>query len=215
MTMSFQVVSDELRAHASHLDGLTDRLNTAVSAAGQVTMDTEAYGVLCAFLPPIINAVTEQHATDTLHAAVQGMTDTANNVRTAASSYDDAEQSNAAPWKAQLSADGSSTGGTPTLPNGAQPRIGTTIGVTASPSDVQPRIGVTEMGGGPGIELSPTEGGVQPRIGVTDTPANAGTPMANLPNDVQPRIGVTQLQPLQAETRPFNDTTLVDGTSTP
>lgn len=102
---SFEVVGDELRAHASHLDGLRDRLDTAVSAAGEVSMGNEAYGILCAFLPPIINATTQQAATDALNAAVEGMSTIADNVRAAASGYDEQEQSNAAPFKAQLSAD--------------------------------------------------------------------------------------------------------------
>jgi Excreted virulence factor EspC, type VII ESX diderm len=114
--MSYEVVPDDLRAHASHLDGLVDRLNTAVSAAGSVTMDDHAYGLLCAFLPPIVKATTEQHATDTLHAAVDGMSTTADNVRTAASNYDEQDQANAEPFQAQLRAG-----------EALSPRIGTVV----------------------------------------------------------------------------------------
>ncbi|TVT26314.1 ESX-1 secretion-associated protein [Amycolatopsis rhizosphaerae] len=103
--MSFTVVPDELRAHASHLDGLVDRLDTAVAAANQVAMDDKAYGVLCAFLPPIVRAVTQNDATDALKAAVDGMKTTADNVRTAAGSYDEQDQTNAAPFEAQLRED--------------------------------------------------------------------------------------------------------------
>lgn len=141
MTSSFEVVSSELRAHASHLDGLSDRLNTAVSAAGQVSMDNQAYGILCAFLPPIVNATTQQDATDALKAAVEGMSTTADNVRTAASNYDEQEQSNAAPFQAQLDADGTSGGAASQSYSPIQPRIG-----TVEPRTIQPRIGtvVTE-----------------------------------------------------------------------
>ena len=100
--MSFEVVPDELRTHASHLGGLVDRLNTAVDAAGTVTMDDSAYGLLCAFLPPIVNAATQDQATETLKAAVEAMTTTADNVRTAASSYDDQDRTNAEPFQAHL-----------------------------------------------------------------------------------------------------------------
>ncbi|HVV08496.1 type VII secretion target [Amycolatopsis sp.] len=100
--MSFEVVPDELRTHASHLDGLVDRLATAVSAAKTVTMDDEAYGLLCSFLPPIVNATTQDDATDALDAAVEGMTTTADNVRTAASGYDEQDQTAATPFTAQL-----------------------------------------------------------------------------------------------------------------
>lgn len=103
--MSFEVVPDELRTHASHLDGLTDRLNTAVDAASTVVMDDSAYGLLCAFLPPIVNATTQQDATDALKAGVEGMTTTADNVRTAASNYDEQDETNAEPFEAQLRSD--------------------------------------------------------------------------------------------------------------
>ncbi|NKQ51275.1 ESX-1 secretion-associated protein [Amycolatopsis sp. K13G38] len=100
--MSFEVVPDELRAHGSHLDGLVDRLHTAVDAAKTVTLDDEAYGLLCGFLPPIVNATTQDDATDTLNAAVEGVSTIADNVRTAATSYDDQDQTNAQPFQAQL-----------------------------------------------------------------------------------------------------------------
>ncbi|GAB2959679.1 hypothetical protein GCM10017788_77360 [Amycolatopsis acidiphila] len=133
--MSFEVVPDELRTHASHLDGLTDRLNTAVDAANSVVMDSSAYGLLCAFLPPIVNATTQQDATDALKAAVEGMTTTADNVRTAASNYDEQDQANAQPFEAQLRSDEPAT---------ASPRIGTPMlreGTVAEPATVSPRIG--------------------------------------------------------------------------
>ncbi|GHF79258.1 hypothetical protein FHX82_003359 [Amycolatopsis bartoniae] len=100
--MSFEVVADELRTHAGHLDGLTDRLNAAVDAARAVAMGDSAYGLLCAFLPPIVNATTQDDATEALNAAVEGMTATADNVRTAASNYDDQDTSNAQPFEVQL-----------------------------------------------------------------------------------------------------------------
>lgn len=103
--MAFEVVPDELRTHAKHLDALTDRLHTAVDAARSVVMDNAAYGVLCAFLPPIINKTTQDDATEALNAAVEGMTSTADNVKMAAQSYDDTDQANAEPFKKGL-ADG-------------------------------------------------------------------------------------------------------------
>jgi hypothetical protein len=94
--MPFEVVPEDLVAHASHLDGLVDRLNTAVSAAGSA-MNPDAYGLLCAFLPPILNP-TAEHAAETLKAAVEGVRTSADNVRTAASSYQDSDQSNGQPF---------------------------------------------------------------------------------------------------------------------
>ncbi|MEV6905329.1 type VII secretion target [Amycolatopsis sp. NPDC051372] len=99
MSSGFELVPDELRAHSAHLDGLVDRLNQAMSAARSVSVDNSAYGILCAFLPPVVNATTQQHANDTLGAAVKGMSSTADNIRTAAASYDQQEHSAATPFR--------------------------------------------------------------------------------------------------------------------
>jgi hypothetical protein len=124
--MPFEVVPEDLVAHASHLDGLVDRLNTAVSAAGSA-MDPHAYGLLCAFLPPILNP-TAQQAAETLKAAVEGVRTSADNVRTAASSYQDSDHSNGQPFVRHM---------------GPGP-------VVAGPSPVLalPRQSITNVGGG-------------------------------------------------------------------
>ncbi|MDQ0383104.1 type VII secretion target [Amycolatopsis thermophila] len=100
--MSYEVNPGELRTHASHLDGLTDRLGTVVDAANTVVMDDSAYGLLCAFLPPIVNATTQGDAVDALKAAVEGMRTTAGNVRTAATGYEEQDRTNAEPFQRQL-----------------------------------------------------------------------------------------------------------------
>lgn len=94
--MSYEVVPEDLIAHASHLDGITDRLNTAVSAAKTVSMDDSAYGLLCAFLPPIVNPM-EDKGIEALDAAVEGVSITAGNVRTAAESYREVDESHVKP----------------------------------------------------------------------------------------------------------------------
>jgi hypothetical protein len=99
--MPFEVVPDDLVAHASHLDGLVERLNTAVSAANSAMSD-DAYGLLCAFLPPIVNPTGEK-AADVLKSAVAGIQTSADNVRTAASSYQEGDDSNAAPFLRHMS----------------------------------------------------------------------------------------------------------------
>ena len=98
----FEVEPDDLVAHASHVEGLIDRLDTAVAAAG-TAMSDHAYGLLCAFLPPIINPTGEQ-AKDTLTASIEGVRGLSDNVRTAAQSYRDGEAGNAQPFERQLSA---------------------------------------------------------------------------------------------------------------
>jgi hypothetical protein len=98
----FEVDSDDLVAHASHVDSLVDRLNTAVSASDSAMSD-HAYGLLCAFLPPIIRPTGEQ-AQDTLKASIEGVKGLSDNVRTAAQSYRDGEESNMQPFERQLAA---------------------------------------------------------------------------------------------------------------
>ena|SRR5690348_11050334 len=98
----FEVQPDELVAHSSHVESLVDRLNTAVSAA-DTAMSDHAYGLLCAFLPPIIRPTGEQ-AKDALSASIEGVQGLADNVKTAAQSYRDGEEGNAQPFKRQLAA---------------------------------------------------------------------------------------------------------------
>lgn len=81
--MPYEVVSGELPARASHLDALTDRLDTAVSAAEEVSMSDEAYGLLCSFLLPVVNPM-EEKGMEALNAAREGVEITAENVRTTA-----------------------------------------------------------------------------------------------------------------------------------
>ena len=91
--MTFEVVSEELTAHASHLDGLVDRLDTAISAAQEVSMSDEAYGLLCSFLPPIVNPM-EEEGMNALKAASEGVSTTADNVRTTAKNYQETDDGN-------------------------------------------------------------------------------------------------------------------------
>lgn len=88
--MSFEVVPEDLIAHGSHLDGISDRLSTAVSAARTVSMDDSAYGLLCAFLPPIVNPM-EDDGIAALEAAVEGVATLADNIRKAGESYREAD----------------------------------------------------------------------------------------------------------------------------
>ncbi|GAB2792212.1 type VII secretion target [Amycolatopsis magusensis] len=94
--MAYEVEPEDLIAHASHLDGITDRLNTALDAAHTVSMDDSAYGLLCSFLPPIVNPM-EEKGIEALNAAVEGVTTTAGNVRTAADSYRETDRSHVKP----------------------------------------------------------------------------------------------------------------------
>ncbi|RKT84496.1 Excreted virulence factor EspC, type VII ESX diderm [Saccharopolyspora antimicrobica] len=91
--MTFQVEAEDLTAHASHLDGLADRFDTAISAA-ETAMSDDAYGLLCSFLPPIINP-TEEEGMAALKAAKEGVTTTADNVRQTAKEYQETDEAGA------------------------------------------------------------------------------------------------------------------------
>ena len=90
---SFKVQAEDLTAHASHLEALTDRVDTALSAAETVSMSDEAYGLLCSFLPPIVNPM-EEEGINALKAAKEGITVTADNVRSSAKDYQETDDAN-------------------------------------------------------------------------------------------------------------------------
>jgi hypothetical protein len=102
MTASFEVDPDDLTAHASHLEGLVDRLDTAHGATASA-MSADAYGLLCAFLPPIVNP-TGERAAEAIKAGAEGIQTLAGNVRTASESYVDGDRNNAEPFKADFKA---------------------------------------------------------------------------------------------------------------
>jgi uncharacterized protein YukE len=98
MPEGYDVTVDELRAHASRLDALRDQLNTAVDAGRQVTLGGEAYGVICSFFVPIVQAVS-QPGLDALTEAATSMSNTANSVRDTSTTYENTEQANTQPFQ--------------------------------------------------------------------------------------------------------------------
>jgi hypothetical protein len=88
---AFEVVPEELATHASHLDGLMDRLAMAADAARTVSMSDRAYGLICQFVPPFVNPM-EQKAMSAIDAAAEGVGATADNVRAAATGYEQDDQ---------------------------------------------------------------------------------------------------------------------------
>ena len=91
---SFKVFAEDLTNHAGHLDELCDRMDTAIEAARVASMSDEAYGVLCSFLPPIVNPL-EEEGIGSLKSAREGLGRTAHNVRRSAAEYRDADESGA------------------------------------------------------------------------------------------------------------------------
>ncbi|WP_019853099.1 ESX-1 secretion-associated protein [Actinopolyspora mortivallis] len=93
MSEQVHVTPEELRAHASTVDEVVDRLNTAVDASQQVSLDNDAYGILCRPFAWMLDPV-EQHGIDTLKKAVEGMRETAENLRDAAGTYESVDKDN-------------------------------------------------------------------------------------------------------------------------
>jgi hypothetical protein len=79
-------LSTDLTAHAKQLDAIGDGLQQAVDAANQVSMPTDAYGILCQPFRMLLDPV-EQYGIDALKDAVQAMTAVSGKVREAAAAY--------------------------------------------------------------------------------------------------------------------------------
>lgn len=83
----FAVLPTELRSHAGGVDGLAQRIGEAMVAARQVSMDDAAYGVICQFLPPLLEEI-EQQAADALGAGQTGVSELAIRLRHTADEYE-------------------------------------------------------------------------------------------------------------------------------
>lgn len=94
MSDQYEVLTEALRAHATTLHGLSDRLGQAVDAAQQASMPTDAYGVLCQFLPTVLNLLEERGAT-ALQSGTEGMDTTAASVKDTAEDYAAADDGSA------------------------------------------------------------------------------------------------------------------------
>jgi len=91
----YQVSTAELAQHVTAVQQVATTLGQAVSAAQQVTVGVQAYGMICGPLfVPIVMAVSAPGLI-TLGLAQQAVNSIAENVRKTATSYDTVEQSNA------------------------------------------------------------------------------------------------------------------------
>ncbi|MFD4251298.1 type VII secretion target [Amycolatopsis thermoflava] len=83
----YEVLTDELGTHAGKVDGLAERLQTAVEAARQVSMDNSAFGVICQPFAMMLDPF-EQMGVRALEVATESVSGTAGNVRTTVTNYD-------------------------------------------------------------------------------------------------------------------------------
>jgi hypothetical protein len=79
-----------VRRHAGTVDGVSDAVDLARSAAQEAGMSAGAYGQLCQFLPALLNPVFDQ-AVDALYGSVDSLRETATKLRTAATNAHDAD----------------------------------------------------------------------------------------------------------------------------
>ncbi|MEU5259470.1 type VII secretion target [Amycolatopsis sp. NPDC021455] len=93
----FGVAADELTVHAGHLDALDSRIAVVAATVAASSMPGSAYGLLCAFLPPVVNPV-EDKGKDALAATAEAVRTTAANLRTAAGNYRQREDASAQPF---------------------------------------------------------------------------------------------------------------------
>jgi hypothetical protein len=85
-------ISGELSSHGGQLDGVRDQLLLALDAAQQVSMPTDAYGVLCQPFRMMLDPV-EQFGIDAINKAITAMDSMAQGVRETAQMYDTQDQS--------------------------------------------------------------------------------------------------------------------------
>jgi hypothetical protein len=100
-----------VRGHAGTVDGVADEVEQARSAVREVTMDTQAFGVLCQFLPGLLAPVFGL-AVDTMNGSIEALRETASGLRAVADSAQATDESGAR----RITAAGRPAGGLPELP---------------------------------------------------------------------------------------------------
>ncbi|MEV4317773.1 type VII secretion target [Actinocrispum sp. NPDC049592] len=90
---NMEVVLGELTTHAGHLAEIESRLGTALSAARQVSMDNDAYGVLGQPFAWMLDPF-EPMGTDMIQAAQDVVTNHIENLTKTAEAYGGTEESN-------------------------------------------------------------------------------------------------------------------------
>ena len=89
-----QFPSTAVRGHAGTVEGVADEVQQARSAVHEVTIDTQAYGKLCQFLPGMLAPVCEL-AVDTMNGSIEALHETAAGLRDVAASMDATDEGGA------------------------------------------------------------------------------------------------------------------------
>jgi hypothetical protein len=89
-----QFPTGAVRQHATTVDGIAADVAQARAAVGEVVMDTQAYGILCQFLPGMLSPVFAL-ALSALSGSADALHDTAVKLRAAADLTESTDQASA------------------------------------------------------------------------------------------------------------------------
>ncbi|PPK63668.1 type VII secretion target [Actinokineospora auranticolor] len=95
MAENMDVAAGELTGHAGNLGGIEERLGTALSAARQVSMDNDAYGVLGRPFAWLLDPF-ESLGADMISAGIDTLGNDIDNLKGAATGYGTTEDTNTA-----------------------------------------------------------------------------------------------------------------------
>ena len=84
-----------VRQHAGSVDGIADDVDQARGAVGQVSMDTQAYGILCQFLPGLLSPLFAL-AESAMQGSAEALRETAANLRSVADRTESTDRAGAA-----------------------------------------------------------------------------------------------------------------------
>ncbi|BCJ53477.1 hypothetical protein Asp14428_49520 [Actinoplanes sp. NBRC 14428] len=87
MSDGIEFLVGSVLGHAGAVSEASGRLAQARSAIGEVTMDSQAYGQLCQFLPGLLSPVFDD-AFEVISEAVEALDETAAKLRTTASAME-------------------------------------------------------------------------------------------------------------------------------
>lgn len=87
-----------MATHAGKIDGFVERFLTARDAANQVTMNNEAFGVICQPFALLLQPF-EENGVSALEQGSDALTDTARKVRDTATSYTGTDTGEAADFR--------------------------------------------------------------------------------------------------------------------
>ncbi|MEV5539481.1 type VII secretion target [Saccharopolyspora shandongensis] len=75
MAEGFRIPAEQLRTHADRLDGHAAAIGQAADAGRSAQLGTDAYGVICQFLPPVLDSTAETvlSTTSAAHDAVSAL----------------------------------------------------------------------------------------------------------------------------------------------